>query len=71
MARELAAAERAFQRGDWWGAARGASAVARRGNEGEAEAARATIARFRTDPAVPLLFAAAILFFVLVIAHYA
>jgi hypothetical protein len=71
VARELDAAERAFQRGDWLSAARRARAIAGGGAEAEKDAARQTLARFRVDPVVPLLFAAAVVFFLIAVIHYA
>ena len=53
-------AERAFERGDWREARRLARAQLEAGGEHARTSARATLGRFRTDPVVLALYAAAL-----------
>jgi hypothetical protein len=71
VARELEAAERAFQRGDWAGSARHARAAREGGDPAAQGVASAALGRFGVDLAWPILLALAVLFFVLTLLHYA
>jgi hypothetical protein len=67
---ELRAAERAFERGDFYEAARRARTLGDAPDASTRAAAREMLDRFRTDPVVVVLMSIALVLLALSFAHY-